>query len=141
MRLLLALFFILALVSPSFTQVWSNCGTAADKFQITSVVLDPPTPVKGQDITISASGILSETVTSGNVAVKVKYGFITLINENVAICSSEDPLSCPIAAGDYQKNMTEMIPSDAPAGKYTGNVVITDQNNDEIACIDVDINL
>ncbi|KAM9962891.1 hypothetical protein ACTFIW_006112 [Dictyostelium discoideum] len=141
MRLLLALFFVLALVSPSFTQVWSNCGTAADKFQITNVVLDPPTPVKGQDITISASGILDETVTGGNVAVKVKYGFITLINENVSICSSQDPLSCPIAAGDYQKNMTEMIPSDAPSGKYTGNVVITDQNNNEIACIDVDINL
>ncbi|KAN0006952.1 hypothetical protein ACTFIU_005145 [Dictyostelium citrinum] len=141
MRLLLAILFVLALVTPSFTQVWSNCGTAADKFQITNVVLDPPTPVKGEPITISASGILDETVTGGNVAVKVKYGFITLINTNVNICSSQDPLSCPIAAGDYQKNMTEQVPSDAPSGKYTGNVVITDQNDAEIACIDVDINL
>ncbi|KAK5583093.1 hypothetical protein RB653_004683 [Dictyostelium firmibasis] len=141
MRLLLAILLILALVTPSFTQVWSNCGTAADKFQITSVVLDPPTPVKGQPITISASGDLDETVTGGTVSVKVKYGFITLINKSEGICSSQDPLSCPIAAGPYSKTITETIPADAPSGKYTGNVVIVDQNNAEIACVDVDINL
>ncbi|KAN0045346.1 hypothetical protein ACTA71_005723 [Dictyostelium dimigraforme] len=142
MRLLLAILFVLALVAPSFsTAIWSNCGTAADKLQIQNVTLTPEIPVKGDSLTITASGTLSEEVTSGTASITVKFGFITLIDKKYSICSSQDPIPCPIAAGLYEKTITETIPDSAPSGTYTANIVITDQNDSEITCIDVDLHL
>ncbi|KYQ89104.1 hypothetical protein DLAC_10336 [Tieghemostelium lacteum] len=134
-------FVLLALATPALCDIWTWCGTSADHLTINSVTITPDPPVKGQLLTVTASGTLNEQVTAGNAHITVKYGFITLINENQNICSSENPIPCPIAAGQYSHTINVTIPSSAPSGKYTGNVVITDQNSQEITCVNVDLDL
>eukprot|EP01133_Synstelium_polycarpum_P014230 gene14230-16790_t len=129
---------ILCFTAPIFAEIWSSCGTASDHFTIGNVVITPDPPQKGQNINVTASGTLNEQVTSGNVALLVKYGFITLINKNLPLCEPANPFPCPLAAGPYEKSIVQMIPDAAPPGTYTAHVVVTDQNNQEIACINAD---
>ncbi|EFA83728.1 putative phospholipid transfer protein [Heterostelium album PN500] len=119
--------------------IWSSCGSSTDKFQIGSVSIVPDPPVKGQTVTITASGVLSETIDGGNVHVNVKYGFITILNKDEPICQSGSPVPCPINAGNLNKTVSIAIPSNVPDGTYKANAVLTDTANNEIACINVDL--
>ncbi|KAF2073613.1 hypothetical protein CYY_005070 [Polysphondylium violaceum] len=139
--MLKSLFFVLLVVAVAQSQLWSNCGTSADHFQITDVTVNPPVPVKGQDITVYASGVLNEQVTGGNVHAVIKYGFLTIVNKNEPFCSSDNPVPCPVPAGNYNHTVSATIPANAPSGKYTANIVAVDQNNQEIACVNVNVNL
>ncbi|KAN0009655.1 hypothetical protein ACTFIU_006952 [Dictyostelium citrinum] len=129
-------FYILilfVLISTSLGDIWTNCGPN-EKFKITSVSIVPDPPVKGKLITISGSGVLGENVTSGEVAILVKFGLITLINEKKDICTFPgSPLTCPIKSGEYTHSVNFTIPEAAPNGKYTGHVSVTDQDSSEIA--------
>ncbi|GAM21991.1 hypothetical protein SAMD00019534_051660 [Acytostelium subglobosum LB1] len=118
--------------------IWTNCGTPSDKFTITNVVITPDPPIKGQEIVVSASGTLSETVTGGTAHMTVKYGFITVLNKQENLCDiPNSPYPCPIAAGPYSRTVNATIPGNVPGGSYKINVVLNDENNAEIACIDV----
>ncbi|KAN0053197.1 hypothetical protein ACTA71_006721 [Dictyostelium dimigraforme] len=136
MKLLLAiLLFILALVTPSFTQIWTSCGDSADILQIANVTMNPPEPIKGEEFTVIASGTLSETITGGNFTILVKYDSMTLMDRTFNTCTSETVVPCPIAAGEYEKEISEKIPSGAPSGKYTGLITAVSQNNTQITCV------
>eukprot|EP01133_Synstelium_polycarpum_P017113 gene17113-20384_t len=130
---------ILCFTAPIYADIWTNCGGDSDHFQIGNVVITPDPPTKGESINITASGTLNEQVTAGNVHVLLKYGFITLINQNINLCESESPFPCPIASGAYEKSVVLTIPDSAPSGTYKGHISITDQNDQEIACIDLDL--
>eukprot|EP01132_Coremiostelium_polycephalum_P010771 gene10771-13188_t len=135
------LVFVLFAIAFATADIWTNCGSSSDHFQISSVSITPDPPVKGQLLTVTASGNLDETITAGNVHILVKYGFITLINQNENFCSSDNPIPCPVQPGSYSHTVNATIPGNAPSGKYTGNVVVTDQNNQEVACIDLSFSL
>jgi len=143
MNILKSLLLVLLVIAFAYAAPpqWTSCGTASDHFTIDNVVVTPSTPVKGELVIVSATGTLNEEVTAGNVHVTVKYGFITLINQNVDFCSSENPVPCPVPAGTYTHTVNATIPANAPSGTYKANIVATDQNSQEIACIDVTLNL
>ncbi|KAN0045345.1 hypothetical protein ACTA71_005722 [Dictyostelium dimigraforme] len=142
MRLLLAILFVLCFSRTILSSIWSKCGDySTDKLQIENVIITPDVPVKGEQITVTVSGILTEDVTGGTASITVRYGFITLLNKEYDICSSEDPIPCPIDAGSYQKTITETIPASAPPGSYTGNFVLKDQEGNRITCINFDLHL
>eukprot|EP01113_Clastostelium_recurvatum_P025195 TRINITY_DN302_c0_g1_i4.p1 TRINITY_DN302_c0_g1~~TRINITY_DN302_c0_g1_i4.p1 ORF type:complete len:140 (-),score=56.26 TRINITY_DN302_c0_g1_i4:144-563(-) len=137
-RVIFASFLILLLVVPSFADIWTNCGTAADDLKISNVAITPDPPVKGQNLSVELDGTLSTTITGGNLAISIKYGFITVIDKTVPFCSEE---KCPVNAGPYTQKITEMLPSDAPSGKYTGKLTGTDQSGKEIACATFTVSL
>ncbi|KAM9998103.1 hypothetical protein ACTFIY_007744 [Dictyostelium cf. discoideum] len=144
-KLLLSIFsiFILLIVAEAkiFKDVWTSCGKPTDTFQIDNVTISPDPPVKGQKVSIYASGELKDTISGGDVNIQIKLGFITILKETKPICSSDNPLPCPIQPGEYSHSIDISIPSNVPHGKYYGNFVLTDQSNDEIACIDVNLDL
>ncbi|EGC32925.1 hypothetical protein DICPUDRAFT_37512 [Dictyostelium purpureum] len=140
-KLIIAIIFCLALFSSAFADIWSNCGTSADLLQIDTVDITPNPPQKGQDLTVSASGYLSQTVQDGTANIIVKYGFITLYKGSQDICTPKDPIACPIQAGQYNKTVSATIPSAAPSGKYTGSVTLVSNTGAQIACIDVNFTL
>ena len=91
-------------------------------------------------MTVTFSGDLSKTITSGQAEVKVKYGFITVFHKAVSVC--EDPsLPCPIQAGTIAKKVDVAVPSDVPHGHYTGTATVTDQDGDQVTCIQVDVHI
>eukprot|EP01112_Ceratiomyxa_fruticulosa_P022583 TRINITY_DN831_c0_g1_i1.p1 TRINITY_DN831_c0_g1~~TRINITY_DN831_c0_g1_i1.p1 ORF type:complete len:157 (-),score=41.49 TRINITY_DN831_c0_g1_i1:158-628(-) len=136
--LFVTLFAILA--TCIYADIWSDCGTSSDHFQIGTVSIIPDPPVKGQPLTVSVSGTLNEEVTAGNISIYVKYGFITILKQTDNICD-QDYLPCPIQAGPYTHNITETIPADTPSGHYTGQVQAIDQNKQEILCVSLNLQL
>ncbi|EGC32926.1 hypothetical protein DICPUDRAFT_98719 [Dictyostelium purpureum] len=131
-------------ISPSmmgknnFGEIWTSCGTDNDHFKISSVTIKPDPPVKNSAVTIVASGILDEDITGGEIHVVVKFGFITLFKKIENICDPSIPVGCPIKAGPYNRTVTTpVIPQQSPVGKYDGNIVVYDSNNQEVACVNV----
>ncbi|KAN0055518.1 hypothetical protein ACTA71_008631 [Dictyostelium dimigraforme] len=135
------LFIIILVAEATLNDVWNSCGKPSDTFQIKNVTVNPDPPHKGDTVTIYAAGQLTKVISGGNANILIKLGFITIIKEAKPICSSDNPLSCPIQPGDYSHQVTVTIPTSAPKGKYSGQFVLTDQIDEEIACIDVNIEL
>eukprot|EP00026_Physarum_polycephalum_P020798 Phypoly_transcript_23611.p1 GENE.Phypoly_transcript_23611~~Phypoly_transcript_23611.p1 ORF type:complete len:160 (+),score=28.23 Phypoly_transcript_23611:62-481(+) len=139
MKSLILLAFVL-MISAAFGQEWTNCGTSSDKFQLSTVTITPNPIVKGQNVTISVTGTMEETVTSGTASVKVEYGIITVFNKDESIC---DPpvLPCPIPQGPWTKVYTVLLPGDAPGGTYKAQSTVVDQNNAQLLCVNADLKI
>ena len=123
--------------------IWSDCSKPGDRCKIVSVVITPDPPKKGEPLTINATVTCSEEITGGTVKIVVKYSIITVLNKSYSLCDllSQTGQKCPVAAGTYSNSITETIPSSAPSGHYTGNVEITDQNGQELGCINLNLSL
>lgn len=111
---------------------WTNAGSS-DHLKVSDVSFDPQTPVKGKDITVTLTGTLNTDVTSGEARSTLKYGIITVLKQN-------EPLDAA-AAGPYAPQIVIPIPADSPSGSYMGSVGLTDQNDQEIACINLSLSL
>ncbi|KAJ3256761.1 Phosphatidylglycerol/phosphatidylinositol transfer protein [Boothiomyces macroporosus] len=116
----------------------SSCGGSSDTLTVQQVTLAPYPIPAGQPIVIAATGSLSSTITQGTVVnVAVKLGFIPLINKKLDFCAeaAKVNISCPIAPGPQQIQLTEVIPSSAPAGTFDLHITVDDPSNNEIVCL------
>ncbi|KAJ3268718.1 Phosphatidylglycerol/phosphatidylinositol transfer protein [Terramyces sp. JEL0728] len=115
-----------------------SCGTSADTLTVSQVTLAPYPIPAGQSIVIAASGALSSTIVAGTVVnVAVKLGLIPLINKKLDFCdeAAKVNVSCPIAPGPQQIQLTELIPSSVPAGTFDLHITVNDPSNNEIVCL------
>lgn len=60
--------------------------------------------------------ITEEQVTGGSIALKLKWGIITVVHETLDLCKTAEQagLSCPIAAGTQTVSGSAQIPGIAP---------------------------
>lgn len=85
------------------------------------VVIDPNPPVKGENLTFVAEGVLKQAITDGAyVEVDVRYGFIRLIHQTYDLCLEVHnvDLECPIKKGAQVISKQVAIPEEVPPGKY-----------------------
>jgi len=122
--------------------IWSNCGSASDDFQIKTVVITPDPPVIGQNLTVAVTGALSTQITSGVVAVNIAWNGVPLISQNFSLCDIVTSVEkCPLNAGPQAFSVSQLLPSQTPAGSFNGTVQAFDQNNNEVFCIGLNFNL
>jgi hypothetical protein len=121
--------------------IYSNCGSSSDILSNPTVTIVPDPPVKGKEITVTASGTFSSEITSGNVNAVIDILGIPVINKNIDLCTASPKVTCPITAGRHSIEISQLIPSSVPSGAYTGKVVATDQNGKQIACVALKFNL
>ncbi len=59
---------------------------------------------------------VEEEVTDGSIAIKLKYGILTVLSKTVDLCDAakEAKLMCPINAGSLTFSTSATIPSIAP---------------------------
>ena len=119
---------------------YCSCGSASDDLNLEDVTITPAggTVSKGSNITVAVTGSDSVQVTGGSVTIKVKYGIITLLSHTYDLCTllAETPYPCPVAPFTTKTiSISEMIPSEAPSGKYSGSASAVDQSGNQIACI------
>ncbi|KAJ5071795.1 phosphatidylglycerol/phosphatidylinositol transfer protein [Anaeramoeba ignava] len=135
------LFFLL--IVAAFADIWTDCSKAGDDFKITSVSINPDPPVKGSPVTAAITGNLQKTITGGTAHLTVSLNGIKLLDETKDICTIDpDEVKCPIPANpNFTLKDTVTIPSYAPSGTYTGQVVLTDQDGTEIACVKFNLDL
>jgi hypothetical protein len=110
--------------------------------------------VKGSSLTITASGSLSESVTGGSYDVTANFGIISLVdstaNQGVNMKKtikvlftnfgdfSTNMFSVP-ASGDETFTLTMPVPN--LAGTVTGKTTGTDQNGNQLWCMNFNMNL
>jgi len=119
--------------------IWSICGPNSDHLHVKTVSITPDPPAIGQDLTVQIQGTLDETIVSGTVHLELAvFRTIILVNTTYSLCTLISKfMSCPLKQGAVNIKVQATIPSEAPAGPYTGKVHVYDQNDSEVICVDL----
>lgn len=113
-------------------------ATAPQILDLKSVVVTPNPPVKGQNLTFTAVGLLAEDVDDGAyVEVDVRYGFIRLIHQTFDLCEeiTKVDMECPIKKGKQVITKEVEIPEEVPPGKYIVNAKAYTKDDHFITCL------
>jgi hypothetical protein len=95
-----------------------SCGQPSDVFDFKSLDLSPDPPHKGSDLTFKIKGNLKEPVVQGaHVKVKVKLGFIQLLDQDMDLCEQIKNVNreCPLPQGPFELEHTVNIPREVPS--------------------------
>lgn len=116
-----------------------NCESSSRQvLDLQNVVIDPNPPIKGENLTFSALGFLSEDIVEGAyVDVDVRYGFIRLIHQTYDLCEEAKniDLECPIKKGQNIISKLVEIPAEVPPGKYVVNARAYTKDDKLITCL------
>lgn len=102
------------------------------------VIISPNLPVKGQNLTFTATGDLSEEIEDGAyMVVDVRLGYIRLIRQRFDLCEQAPniDMECPIEKGEHVITKLVEIPSEVLPGKYTINAQAFDKSDKLITCL------
>ncbi|KAF2748601.1 phosphatidylglycerol/phosphatidylinositol transfer protein precursor [Sporormia fimetaria CBS 119925] len=115
------------------------CGNPKDDLlEIEKVDLSPNPPQPGHTLSIKASGDFKEKIEEGaKVHIQVKYGLITLINQESDLCDalSNVDLKCPLDKGEMTLTKDVDLPKQIPPGKYTVLADVFTKDGDKITCL------
>lgn len=94
----------------------SYCSSPDDIFQPQTISITPDPPVRGKDLLIFINGTLAQRVESGTAHVKVKLGFIQLLNRDFDLCDEVTQVGkkCPLEKGPITVTHTVGIPEAIP---------------------------
>lgn len=135
----LVLLVCLLAVASAANVPFKSCDTG--KATVSSLTATPYPPVKGKPVTITASGDLSEQLTTGTYHIDVEFLGITLLKKTGNLCDLSSKFKCPHPSGKISLDVVETIPSEAPDGQYTIILNSTDQNNAELLCIQLSLDI
>ncbi|KAJ2852134.1 Phosphatidylglycerol/phosphatidylinositol transfer protein [Coemansia brasiliensis] len=92
-----------------------------DLIDINYVKMDPEQPKRSTPIHIDALAYIKEHIDSATANVKVKYGFITLLNRNYDLCEelkSNLNKTCPVDKGPIEVSVDVEVPGFIPPGWF-----------------------
>ncbi|KAJ1663990.1 hypothetical protein IW140_004447 [Coemansia sp. RSA 1813] len=92
-----------------------------DIIDIKYVKLDPEQPKRSTPIHLNALAYVKESIAAATANVKVKYGFITLLNRNYDLCEElKNNLNrtCPVDEGPIDLDIDIDIPGFIPPGWF-----------------------
>lgn len=95
-------------------------------------------PPSGKNLTITATGTLSQNVTEGaQVHLQVKYGLITIIKTTADLCDTvkDIDLKCPIEEGKTTLTKKVALPKVIPPGKYSVIADVVTKDDDKVTCL------
>lgn len=117
----------------------TSCGNEDDILQLVKEIsVNPNPPVKGENMTVSGSGVTTQTIEQGAYAdVVVHYGLIKLLTQKFDLCeqAKEVDLECPIAPGKYDLTKTVALPGQIPPGTYKVDINVKQPDNSQITCL------
>ncbi|KAF2188656.1 hypothetical protein K469DRAFT_684662 [Zopfia rhizophila CBS 207.26] len=109
-----------------------------DILMIEKVDLSPNPPEPGKTLAIKAKGDFKETIEQdAKVHIQVKYGLITLINQEADLCDTIEnvDLSCPLDKGEMTLTKDVDLPKEIPPGTYTVLADVFTKDGDKITCL------
>ncbi|KAF2763080.1 hypothetical protein EJ05DRAFT_459908, partial [Pseudovirgaria hyperparasitica] len=115
------------------------CADPKDyKLEIDKVDLSPNPPKPGQTLSIKANGTVKEKIEAGaKVHLQVKYGLITLINQEADLCDNLEKVDkeCPLEKGELTFSRDVDLPKQIPPGKYTVLADVFNEDKETITCL------
>jgi hypothetical protein len=119
-HLLLPLVTSLAVQHPLIHSLDSStewCSSPDDIFIPHNLTLTPDPPQRGQKLSLNIQGTLLKPITDQSIAhIKVKLGFIQLVDQNFDLCEQTKGLGkeCPISEGPFSLEHDVDIPNEVP---------------------------
>ncbi|KAF2261265.1 phosphatidylglycerol/phosphatidylinositol transfer protein precursor [Lojkania enalia] len=119
------------------------CADPKDNIlKIEEVDLSPNPPEAGKTLSIKAKGDFKEPVEEGaKVHLQVKYGLITLINQEADLCETIEKadMSCPLEKGPMTLTKDVDLPNEIPPGQYTVLADVYTKDGDKITCLNAKV--
>lgn len=106
--------------------------------ELQSVIIEPNPPLRGENLTFVATGVLSKSIEYGAyVEVDVRYGFIKLLHQTFDLCEEINKigLTCPISKGEQVIEKRVEIPAEVPPGRYLVNARAYTKDDEFITCL------
>eukprot|EP00834_Sanchytrium_tribonematis_P002541 NODE_80_length_22759_cov_1.466858.p16 type:complete len:137 gc:universal NODE_80_length_22759_cov_1.466858:3211-3621(+) len=90
----------------------------------------------GHSLQVTAKGVFSKKVTSGQIHTQLLFGVIPIVNRHDDLCSAvgEVDLHCPLE-GEKIIDKSFEIPKEVPKGHYVLRVDAIDQDRQKVTCI------
>jgi hypothetical protein len=115
----------------------SDCSKGTSIFKLTSMVLTPDPPIRGQNSTLSLSMTVPQEVLSGTATYSVIYNYIPLTPKVEDLCFTL-PDHCPIHPG--QLNTYSSVPFDESlSGSITLKIEWKDAANTQLMCVSINV--
>lgn len=128
-------FIALALAFAPASALVTNCAPDSI-FQITQLVLDPPTNVvAGQNVSLTLLYTSPVEVDSGTITTSVTYNFLPLTPTTAPLC---DTVPCPIGVGDHDGSSWFVVPTGVK-GSVVTKIVWTDVNAIQLLCLNINM--
>ncbi|KAJ2713616.1 Phosphatidylglycerol/phosphatidylinositol transfer protein [Coemansia spiralis] len=92
-----------------------------DLLDIDYVTLNPEQPKRSTAVHVTALAYVKEHIEAATANIKVKYGFITLLNRNYDLCAELKTnlnKTCPVDEGPIEVNVDVDIPGFIPPGWF-----------------------
>ncbi|KAJ6519920.1 ML domain-containing protein [Mycena sanguinolenta] len=142
----LLLFGAFLLQAYAATAGWEyvDCGSPSNPIQIESIELSPDPPLLGQDLTVTARGVVTEVIAEGATAqATVKLGLIKLLQRTFDVCEesrkANATISCPVEPGPYEVVHTVALPKEIPKAKFVVLVRGSTVAEETMLCLDLKI--
>jgi len=121
---------------------YTDCGAPTDVIEVKSIELSPDPPVPGQDLTVTASGYVKDTIEWGAYAdVTVKIGLIKLLHKQYDICEEAQSINatvrCPVERDNYVVTQTVALPKEIPKAKFTIQVRAYTKDEQSLLCLNI----
>jgi len=113
---------------------WDNCGSSSDHLHNLTISYQPKIISKGDTLKLTITGDLDKDIDGGTVNYKVLIGGFPIYSGNMKICTE---LKCPLLKGPFKLSTSHEIPNQIFPGKYEIQTIGHDQNNQEIFCANV----
>lgn len=110
--------------------------------EIYQVNLDPNPPLKGENLTISAEGVVKSVIEEGAyIDIDVRYGYIRLLKQTFDLCeqTANVDLACPIQEGKITFETSVQLPQEIPPGKYTVVARAYTVDDEPITCLSITV--
>ena len=123
-------------------KIWTDCSAPAAHLKSLNLSFTPDPPTLGSDLRIVMTGTLDEEMTGGSLNVWLKLlDTITVVNRTYNVCQMSQEYQCPYPVGGINVTLPDVPTTGAPSGDYTGQMYMTDQSNQQVACVTLDVHL
>ena len=105
------------------------------------VIIDPPIPIVGSNLTVTVTGRLLKRVTGGSIDIDLRLMKFIKLTPTFDLCEqldgdmfSESDAHCPLEEGPVTLIAKKFIPEDVPKVSVQGNITLTNQDKEILTC-------
>jgi len=117
---------------------YTLCSTSGAHLKIGTVESSEWPPKKGDNLNISFTGVLDETVTAGTYTSRITWNGFPAPPESGDI---NDIYPIPWVKGDLAFSFVSEIPSTSPSGSYTVQLTAVDERKEQLFCVHLSFKL
>jgi len=115
-----------------------------DLVEIKSIDVIPNPPAAGQTLKLDVSGVIKQRIEEGAyLHVKVRVGYITLINKTFDFCDkikeADVGIECPVEPGPLTASKEQDLPSQIPPGNFIVTAELYNLDDVLITCLHTEV--